>query len=92
MPTSFYYLLSWFGLLIVIGFVLCEVRAEGKVTFFLMKAVCVLFDLPADSEQTVDYRAWSIVNIDYKYLWDVDCKFFPLRCLDDILIVNPVLW
>ena len=56
MSTSFYYLMSCFGFLIVIGCVLYEVRAEGKGTFFLMKAVCVLLDLRADSEQTVEYR------------------------------------
>jgi len=52
----------------VIGRVLCEVRAEGEGEFFVMEALCVLFDLRADSEQTIEYRTLSIVNVEYRYL------------------------
>lgn len=34
----------------------CAVRSEAEGTFFVMEAVCVLFDLRADSEQTIDHR------------------------------------
>lgn len=40
----------------MIGSVLCDVRAEGENTFFVLVAVSVLFDLRADFEQTVEYR------------------------------------
>jgi hypothetical protein len=75
----------------VVGCVFCEVWAEGEDTFFVMEAVCVLFDLRADSEQTVENRTLSIVKVEYRYLWDIDCKLFPLRYLD-VVIVNRLLW
>jgi hypothetical protein len=52
----------------VIRCVFYEVRAKGEGTFFVMEAVCVLFDLRADSEQTVEYRTLSSVNVEYGYL------------------------
>jgi hypothetical protein len=51
----------------VIGCVLCKVRAEGEGTFFLLETVSVLFDLIADSEQTIEYRILLIVNVEYRY-------------------------
>jgi hypothetical protein len=77
MLMSIYDLLSWFDLIMMIGSVLCDVRAEGENTFFVLVAVSVLFDLRADFEQTVEYRTWWILNVEYRYCEVLVVNFSP---------------
>jgi hypothetical protein len=44
--------------------ILCEVRAEAENTVFITDAECFLCKLGALVEETVDRRAWSIVNVE----------------------------
>jgi len=67
------------------------VRAEGKETVFIVDAVCVLYEVRAETEEIVEhrasniqYRTWQIVNVEDRSLRDIECIFPPIRYLDII--------
>jgi hypothetical protein len=48
---------------------------------FIIETHCVSWEVSAEAAETVEHRAWAIVNIEYGRLMDIDCKSLPLRYL-----------